>query len=68
MGTVNPGIESQFVLRKDLLSTDRQVTFMAQSTAFGPRFTADPMYVSPGDVIDFTIETNLIGSRAVVRP
>ena len=68
MGTVNPGIESQFVLRKDLLATNRQVTFVAQATAVGPRFTTDPMYVSPGDVIDFTIELNLIGSRAVVRP
>jgi alpha-amylase len=67
MGTVNPGIESRFVLRPDLLATDRQVTFIAQATAVGPHFVADPVFVSPGDIIDFTIETNLIGSRAIVR-
>ena len=68
MGVVNPGIESRFVLRPDLMATDRQVTFVAQATAVGPHFVADPIPVSPGDIIDFTIETNLIGSRAVVRP
>jgi alpha-amylase len=67
LGVVDPGIESRFVLRHDLLATNRQVTFIAQATAVGPHFVADPIYVSPGDIIDFTLETNLIGSRAVVR-
>ncbi len=67
MGTVNPGIESRFVLRPDLMATNHQVTFIAQATAVGPHFVTDPMPVSPGDVIDFILETNLIGSRAVVR-
>ncbi|HXY70348.1 MAG TPA: alpha-amylase family glycosyl hydrolase [Gemmatimonadales bacterium] len=68
MGVVNPGIPSRFVLRKDLLATDRLVTFVAQATAVGPQIHTDPIPVSPGDVIDFTIEINLIGSRAIVRP
>ena len=67
MGTVNPGIQSRFTLRRDLLATDRQVTFLAESVGVGPRYESEPIYVQPGDVYDFVIETNVIGSRVTVR-
>ena len=68
LGTVNPGIVSRFVLRTDLLSTDRMIQFAAQSTGFGPQITVDPIMIAPGDIVDFNIATQLIGSRAEVRP
>ncbi len=67
LGTVDPGIQRHFVLRSDLLATDQQVTFSAQATGVGPRIEVDPIYVAHGDVIEFVIATNLIGSRATVR-
>ncbi len=67
LGLVDPGIERRFVLQPDLLATNQQVTFVAQASGVGPRVEAEPIYVAPGDVIDFILETNLIGSRAVVR-
>ncbi len=68
LGVVNPGIDSRFVLRHDVLSTTRQVEFVAQASGYGPRARSGELYVSPGDVVDFTIATQLIGTRAVVRP
>jgi alpha-amylase len=67
LGTVNPGIVSRFVLRPDLMASDRQVSFVAQASGIGPRYVTDPIWVSPGDVLDFVIETNLIGSRVTPR-
>ena len=67
LGTVNPGIKREFALRRDLLATNQVVTFTAQAEGYGPRFVADPMYVSAGEVLDFIIATNLIGSRVDVR-
>jgi alpha-amylase len=69
MGTVNPGMPSQFVLRKDMLSTNHQVQFWAQASGFGPRVGTDEIWLRHGDVaVDFEIMTNLIGSRATIRP
>jgi alpha-amylase len=68
MGTVNPGIVSRFVLRWDVLGTNRQVEFVAQASGYGPRVRTGRIYVSPGDIVDFEISTQLVGSRAVVRP
>jgi hypothetical protein len=68
MGTVNPGIVSRFVLRWDVLGTNRQVEFVAQASGYGPRVRTGRIYVSPGDIVDFEISPQLVGSRAVVRP
>ncbi len=68
MGTVNPGIVSRFVLRRDMLATDRIVQFVAQATGYGPRIAAEPLMITPGDIVDFEISTHLVGSRAEVRP
>ena len=69
MGTVNPGIPSQFVLRRDMLATDGQVQFWGQASGMGPRVGSEVLWLRAGDVaIDFEIATNLIGTRATIRP
>jgi len=67
MGTVSPGIVSRFVLRRDMLSTDHILEFVAQATGYGPQARSGQLEVLPGDTVDFLIETNLIGTRATVR-
>ena len=68
MGTVSPGIVSRFVLRKNILSTDHNVEFVAQAAGYGPQARTGLMRVMPGDIVDFYIAVNLIGTRASVRP
>ena len=68
LGTVNPGIVSRFVLRKDMLATNHIMEFIAQATGYGPQARTGQLQVMPGDVVDFIIATNLIGTRAAVRP
>jgi alpha-amylase len=68
MGTVNPGIVSKFVLRRNLLSANHQVQFVAQASGYGARASSGQLRVMPGDIVDFVIATNLIGTRANVRP
>jgi alpha-amylase len=69
MGTVNPGMPSQFVLRRDMLATNAQVQFWGQASGFGPRVGSETLWLRHGDVaVDFEIATNLIGTRATIRP
>lgn len=69
MGTVNPGIPSRFVLRRDLLAGNGQVEFVAQASGYGPRTRSGVLQLMAGDVaVDFEIATLLQGSRATVRP
>ena len=69
MGVVSPAIPRQFVLRRAMLASDRQVSFVAQASGRGPRVQTEPIWLQSGDVIvDFEISTVLIGSRATIRP
>ena len=68
MGTVDPGIVRRFVLRKDMLATNHTMEFVAQATGYGPQARTGSLTVVPGDVVDFIIATNLLGTRAQVRP
>jgi alpha-amylase len=68
LGTVNPGIDSRFVLLQVLLASGGQVQFLAQASGYGPRVRSEVIQLRPGDVVDFEITTFLAGSRAVVRP
>jgi alpha-amylase len=68
MGTVDPGLLSRFVLRSNMLSTNHILEFVAQATGYGPQARTGQLTVMPGDVVDFIIATNLIGTRATVRP
>ncbi len=68
LGTVAPGIPREFVLQRQLFVAGDLVRFIAQATGFGPRVQSDALQVAPGDIVDFEIATELIGSRATVRP
>jgi hypothetical protein len=68
MGTVAPGIPRSFELRPGMIAASGHVQFLAQASGAGPRVQTDDVLVAPGDVVDFEITTNLVGSRATVRP
>jgi alpha-amylase len=68
MGTVNPSTVSTFVVRPAMLATSRVLEFVAQASGYGARASSGQLRVMPGDIVDFIITTNLIGTRANVRP
>jgi len=68
LGTVAPGVPRSFELRPGMVAAGGHVQFLAQASGAGPRVSTDEVIVAPGDVVDFEITTNLIGSRATVRP
>jgi hypothetical protein len=68
MGTVAPGIPRRFELRPGMIAAGGHVQLLAQASGAGPRVQSDDVMVAPGDVVDFEITTNLVGSRATVRP
>jgi hypothetical protein len=66
LGLVAPGLEREFELPQALVGGG-MVMFRAQPSGFGPMFESEEVRIRPGDVVDFQIATNLIGSRATVR-
>ena len=68
METVAPGVPRSFDVPPGMVSAGGHVRFLAQASGAGPRVQSDDVVVAPGDVVDFEITTNLVGSRATVRP
>jgi hypothetical protein len=68
LGTVAPGIPRSFELRPSMIAAGGHVSFLAQASGAGPRVQSEDLFLRPGDVVDFEITTNLVGSRATVRP
>ena len=68
MGTVAPGVPRSFAVPPGMVAAGGHVQFLAQASGAGPRVQSDEVMVTPGDVVDFEITTNLVGSRATVRP
>ncbi len=68
LGTVSPGIGSRFVLRQSLLATGGPIEFLAGATGGGYQVRSGTLLLQAGDTVDFEIATNLVGSRATVRP
>jgi hypothetical protein len=68
LGSVAPGVPRSFALRRNLVASGGHVYFYAQATGAGPRVQSDDLFLSPGDVVEFEITTQLVGSRATVRP
>jgi hypothetical protein len=68
IGSVAPGLPRTFQLRSATIAAGSHVLFVAQATGAGPRIETDEVVVTPGDIVDFEITTNLVGSRATVRP
>lgn len=68
LGSVAPGVPRSFDVPPGMVAATGHVQFVAQATGAGPRVWTDEVLVAPGDVVDFEITTNLVGSRATVRP
>jgi hypothetical protein len=66
LGLVAPGLEREFALPRVIVLAG-SVTFTAHASGHGPLVQSDELRVSPGDIVDFDIATNLIGSQASVR-
>ena len=67
LGLVTPGIPRSFVLPQAFTASGGQVEFSAQASGGGSVVRTAVVTIRPGDIVDFDIATNLIGSRAVVR-
>jgi hypothetical protein len=68
LGTVAPGIVGHFILRRSVLASGGMVEFVAKPAGTEPPVQSGRMLLKEGDVVDFAIATNLVGSRAIVRP
>jgi len=69
MGTVSPGIPSRFVIRRDLLASDRQIEFVIRAPGIGPQVRTGRLQLRAGDtIVDVEIPPLVMGTRATVRP
>lgn len=67
LGVVAPGLEREFNLPQVFI-VGGSLTLSAHPTGYGSVVRSDELRIRPGDVVDFEIATNLIGSQAWVRP
>jgi hypothetical protein len=67
MGTVSPGIVSQFKLRQALLGNGL-VEFTAEPADGAYTVRSGELLLEAGDVVDFVIANHLRHSTATVRP
>jgi len=67
MGTVSPGIVSQFKLRHSMLGNGT-VEFVAEPADGAHTVRSGELLLKPGDVVDFVIAAHLLHSTATVRP
>ena len=67
LGVVGPGTTRSFVLPPALGSMGGTVAFRAQPTGYGPIVDTEALVLHAGQVVDFEITTNLIGSHANIR-
>jgi hypothetical protein len=64
---VGPGLEREFDLPQ-LIVVAGSATFTAHPSGYGPIVRSEEVRIRPGDIVDFEIATNLVGSQAWVRP
>ncbi len=67
VGTVLPGIEGRFIVRKSMLGNG-PVYFTAVPADGAKVLDSGPLLLRPGDVVHFIIHAHLIGSHAEVSP
>ncbi len=67
MGTVSPGIVSQFKLRQAMLGSGT-VEFLAEPADGVYTVRSGELLLEPGNIVDFVINTHLRHSTATVRP
>jgi|SRR5579859_2911529 len=68
LGVVGPNTTRSFVVPQVLIASGGSVMFSAQPAGAPRAISADPILLRPGQIADFEIATNLVGSRATVRP
>ena len=66
LGLVYPGLPSTFVVPQAMFEGGTEVEFLAQPSGYGRLVRAFPLTLAPGDVVDFVVMTNLLGSHADV--
>jgi hypothetical protein len=67
MGTVFPGFDGHFVLRKAMIGNG-PVEFLARPNDGTPPVRSDRLLLTPGDVVDFEIAVHSANSTVTVRP
>jgi hypothetical protein len=67
MGTVLPGLASQFTVRPLMIGTGT-VEFVAQGGTGDQPVRSGPMLVTAGKTVDFRIGAHLLNSSATIRP
>jgi hypothetical protein len=66
MGTVNPGMNSQFFLPQNLIGSG-SVRFEARPSGGGQPFRSGDVLLAPGSIVDFTIAPQLFSSTVERR-
>lgn len=67
LGLVGAGQSRDFTVPPSIVGSGK-VEFRAQPSGYGQVVRIDPLVIRPGNIVDFEIATNLIGSRANARP
>jgi hypothetical protein len=67
LGLVAAGLEREFVLPQSMVGNG-SIKFQAQPSGYGRVVTSEQLVIRAGNIVDFEIATNLIGSRATLRP
>ena len=67
LGLVAAGLSGDFVVPRAIVGGGK-AEFRAQPSGYGQIVRSDELVIRPGNVVDFEIATNLIGTRANVRP
>ena len=67
MGTVLPGLASQFTVRPLMIGTGT-VEFVAQGETGDQPVRSGPMLLTAGKTVDFRIGAHLLNSSATIRP
>jgi hypothetical protein len=66
LGLAYPGLPSNFEVPQSMFEGGAEVEFLAQPSGYGRLVRAFPLTLVPGDVVDFVVMTNLLGSHADV--
>jgi hypothetical protein len=67
LGLVAAGLTADFTVPQSIVGSGK-AEFRAQPSGYGQLVRTDPLVIRPGNIVDFEIATNLIGTRANARP
>lgn len=68
LGVVYPGFVERLTIPAAILASGGRVVIVAQATDRDRRVTSGGLLLMGGEVVDFEVATNLLGSNAFVRP